>query len=550
MKRIMSLLVAMMLVIGSLGIVANAAPAGSKVPAASEWQAQGTKITVTDVTEGTKFSMEETVFGTDLVATKSKYKLDGLYIHMVDIRTTAGNKNINLSVSKDQYDLSKNSILFLANTYGAAIYKYVGTTDSPFGKSITPVFSNPNQGLSLLFVKADDGSFNVLLAGTATDILHISKADIEDIFGSDDPDVYVNFNDNWHGHGAAVGNSCIIRELSTGNNPAFTSYCDPWGRDIYSTQETPLTNITLNHFGNHGAFSFVTSKMPVDGLTLKGVTIDFSAMFRFGSSLGVTTDDGFSGEGILVRVDKDGSVFATLTAGVGPDNIIGTFTNIEPFTVQVVKQLDNSYKVFVIGDTSGEIFEYAISEDFMEAMYGEDANPSAYISYTSYDNSANPMKIVTIESVFNETNFDAIKPENASATLSGKKITAAADSADDMIYTYQWFSSNTDQASGGTKISGATGADYTIPGGLAEGDYYYYCEITATSFFSGATDTTTTNAVKFASEGEEDPDPTTPPVEDDEDNPTTGNSLPISATILSLIIVAYTILKKRRYNAN
>jgi hypothetical protein len=45
---------------------------------------------------------------------------------------------------------------------------------------------------------------------------------------------------------------------------------------------------------------------------------------------------------------------------------------------------------------------------------------------------------------------------------------------------YQWFRNTTNSNVGGTSISGATGASFTIPATLLAGTYYYFCELTAT----------------------------------------------------------------------
>ena len=45
--------------------------------------------------------------------------------------------------------------------------------------------------------------------------------------------------------------------------------------------------------------------------------------------------------------------------------------------------------------------------------------------------------------------------------------------------TYQWYSNTTASNSGGTLISGATSASYTLPATLTEDTYYYFCEVGA-----------------------------------------------------------------------
>ena len=46
--------------------------------------------------------------------------------------------------------------------------------------------------------------------------------------------------------------------------------------------------------------------------------------------------------------------------------------------------------------------------------------------------------------------------------------------------SYQWYSNTTNSNTGGSEISGATSASFTIPATLAAGTYYYFCEVRAT----------------------------------------------------------------------
>jgi Synergist-CTERM protein sorting domain-containing protein len=55
----------------------------------------------------------------------------------------------------------------------------------------------------------------------------------------------------------------------------------------------------------------------------------------------------------------------------------------------------------------------------------------------------------------------------ASATPSGTQL------------NYQWYSNTTNSSSGGSAVSGATNASFTIPTGLAAGTHYYYCVVGA-----------------------------------------------------------------------
>ncbi len=77
-----------------------------------------------------------------------------------------------------------------------------------------------------------------------------------------------------------------------------------------------------------------------------------------------------------------------------------------------------------------------------------------------------------------------------------KKLTVAATVADSHTLSYQWYKNTTNSNTGGTAVSGATSASYTIPTTQAAGDYYYYCIVKATKTSTNHAATTTSNAVK------------------------------------------------------
>ena len=62
------------------------------------------------------------------------------------------------------------------------------------------------------------------------------------------------------------------------------------------------------------------------------------------------------------------------------------------------------------------------------------------------------------------------------------EISVTVTPADDTDYTltYQWYKNESASNEGGAKINGATSATYVLPNDNAVGDYYYYCEVTAT----------------------------------------------------------------------
>jgi hypothetical protein len=60
-------------------------------------------------------------------------------------------------------------------------------------------------------------------------------------------------------------------------------------------------------------------------------------------------------------------------------------------------------------------------------------------------------------------------------------LSAAATATQNAAVTYQWFSNTTASNTGGTAITGATGATFTIPATLTTGTYYYFVEVRAGS---------------------------------------------------------------------
>jgi hypothetical protein len=175
---------------------------------------------------------------------------------------------------------------------------------------------------------------------------------------------------------------------------------------------------------------------------------------------------------------------------------IGAFEAYEPYSIQIVKQPDGSYVVYVVGDETGKTFTYPVSKDFIEAMYGTDSDPMVNISYSALnEGDVAGMKTVTIEKISNET-YNAAAPENVKATIADRVLTASADSNPEMTYTYQWYANTSDSNQGGTAISGATNNTFTIPSGLQAGTYYYYCVVSANSKSADVL-TTATGTVKF-----------------------------------------------------
>jgi hypothetical protein len=71
------------------------------------------------------------------------------------------------------------------------------------------------------------------------------------------------------------------------------------------------------------------------------------------------------------------------------------------------------------------------------------------------------------------------QPANTTVTqgsITGR-LSVSANVTGGGTLTYQWYSNTTSSNTGGALVSGATGANFSIPAGLTAGTYYYYCVV-------------------------------------------------------------------------
>ncbi|MCL2762991.1 MAG: hypothetical protein FWD36_07300 [Treponema sp.] len=69
---------------------------------------------------------------------------------------------------------------------------------------------------------------------------------------------------------------------------------------------------------------------------------------------------------------------------------------------------------------------------------------------------------------------------NVTAGSISNSLSVVASVTQSQTLSYRWFSNTSNSNVGGTFISGATGASYTIPTDLTAGTYFYFCEVRAT----------------------------------------------------------------------
>jgi len=75
----------------------------------------------------------------------------------------------------------------------------------------------------------------------------------------------------------------------------------------------------------------------------------------------------------------------------------------------------------------------------------------------------------------------SVQPQNVTVregTVSGS-LSVTASASDNSVLSYQWYSNTAAVNSGGSAISGATSASYTLDASLSQGSYYYYCTISS-----------------------------------------------------------------------
>mgnify|MGYP004701403115 CR=1 FL=1 len=572
MKKILTLLSAAALLIVC---VAAAIPAMAEkaTVASTEWKTvkeNSDVVSVEKIDKGTKLSFKNSTWGGDyLVTTTKALKLNGLYLRIDDVHLPAeGNMNINMLLSKNQGALSDTAgMLWLMNNYGSAIYTY-DTNNATFtpGTTLQPVApinrGARGLGLSVFFVRNDDGSWTVHRMGTDTKRFTLSADDVTKMFGSNDPEVYVTLSDNWYHNGPAADNSFVVTELSSGNTNGFTDHWDAWGRDLVVTQSDALTDIVIEHYGNHGAVSNLMKPVALDGLTLRDVEISYSAMFRFAKSLNTNKDNGYIAEegkaGFLVRVDKaDGNVYVTYTDGGGAEaDIIGSLgTEFTKFTLQIVPQKNGDIVVYVTSDKNTEV-QAVLEKADLEWVFGSLENVMVNISYSSYENENDPIKITKIAKIENATEYP-VELSDAKAELADGKLTGSVEVTGEYAdFTAQWYLSENADGKDGKPIDKATDSEYTIPTDLAAGDHYYYFVATVTAR-DGEVKTLTSNVVKYTVAGDDKPDDEKPADDgkkDDEpddggkkdDSPATGVAFPLTAAALAAASAGAALIVRRR----
>ena len=114
-------------------------------------------------------------------------------------------------------------------------------------------------------------------------------------------------------------------------------------------------------------------------------------------------------------------------------------------------------------------------------FHGDSGVTSPDWCYTSFDNGAAPALFAFVTVTVNPIISITTQPISTTVTqgsISGS-LSVTASVTEGVALTYQWYSSTTNNNTGGNAISGATNASFAIPTGLQIGTYYYYCVVSA-----------------------------------------------------------------------
>lgn len=165
-------------------------------------------------------------------------------------------------------------------------------------------------------------------------------------------------------------------------------------------------------------------------------------------------------EKITVSNEKESTMTYFLTDYTAKDS---TLTNAAIFPVQIYRDhafIKNEY-VITLKDTAGKV-----------------------VNIISIDIDATACKSSGVSGIQITS-----QPDSAQIKLNQSHSVSVSAVVDSGTLSYQWYTSNTNSTSNGTKIANATSQTYTVPARTA-GTFYYYCEITpsVTSYASVTSD--------------------------------------------------------------
>ncbi|MCL1819266.1 MAG: hypothetical protein FWG36_01270 [Oscillospiraceae bacterium] len=276
------------------------------------------------------------------------------------------------------------------------------------------------------------------------------------------------------------------------------------------------TNVTLNLKGNN----ILTAGLAVPGLwAAEGSSLTINGPGSLTATggdggAGIGADEGFANGNITIN---SGTVEA-IAGGSGNSAAIGRGHD-DGGGVYIFNEMG------VINIVSG--FNY-----FTNTTNSEDgaAASDSFVWSDTY----RYIKIVPHNPVISVNTQPAAATNLTAGSISGSlSVTASATLGAEL--SYQWYSNTSASNTGGTAVSGATGASFTIPTALTEGTYYYYCVVSglvsATGGAASVASNTATVTVEESSEPEPSPEPESEPSPEPEPEPEPGDDSQNSGTI-------------------
>jgi len=157
------------------------------------------------------------------------------------------------------------------------------------------------------------------------------------------------------------------------------------------------------------------------------------------------------------EVAKNSTV--TLSTATADAKIYYTTNGTEP---SATNGTEYTTPIVIAGDVT--IKAIAIKADMVDSEIAE-------FQYTVIEEPDNT-PIITINA--HPAPLTVVEQNNISGSLS-----VSASVTESVTLRYQWYSNTTNSNVGGTPVNGATGANFTIPTNLAQGTFYYFCEVSA-----------------------------------------------------------------------
>ena len=248
------------------------------------------------------------------------------------------------------------------------------------------------------------------------------------------------------------------------------------------------------------------------------ITIDFN-LATVTSTGGVANGDKYNGANIgsggnsstsgtpyyVISIKTDPAPTTTVTEGSisGSLSIVAEVTNSGTLTYQWYENDKNSNS----GGT--EIFGETSDSFTIPSSLTNSGSPYHYYCVVSAPGNTMASTVATVNVVAVPVITIDTQPSPTTNVTEGSisgNLTVTASVTPTATLTYQWYSNTANNNTGGTTISGATSASFTIPTTLTTGTYYYFCEVSSTGAVSERSNVATVNVAEPTYEIELDPD--------------------------------------------